>query len=571
MILYPVIWSDKLTDSTANLYYRASGEVRFKDNGVEISRGSVSFDTYFNIFSSKSFCEHTVLRTAGIDVHCTGSGSVSLYGINENGDKFELSTKQFYGEQTIRLDFDMLSAEFIFPVIQTDEKCLVTGAVYTTDAVVQKNVSAAIVICTYRREKYVYSNMERLLSWGLEIPVILVDNAGTIDSSEISYPYCTVYKNKNYGGSGGFSRGMIETVRNGNYTHIILMDDDISFERTAIEKSLAFLNFWKLEYSTCAIAGGMLQREKPYYQYEASALWKNGSLQHLKNGLDLRSVKQLFVNENNDVPNYGAWWFLCMPVRVIKEHGLPFPFFIKTDDIEYGLRTLNDIVVLNGVGVWHDSFEGKFRYHLEYYIKRNELVCDAIHSSKPMTLAINKLVRSIAKCLVGYNYRCLSFIEMAFTDFLKGPDFFLKTDEEQLNSRLMAMNEKQMPISASDIEKSESTMGAEKKKIKELLSLNGYLIPSIFLKKRVGIVDWSLGHPQNYYGYKTVIEYDSQSKCGVIRTMKRSQLFRGVWLLIKTLLALLIKYPGVRKQYQRRIGELTSLEFWCSHLDIDKI
>lgn len=572
MELYPIICPDKFCNDLTEMYYRTTGIVRCEGNIMTVSKGIVSFDTYFNIFSSGLFSAYTELTEASFEAELTGKGSIALYGMDKNGQRFKLTDKvSFCGQEKIKLSFKISDADFIYPVIQTDDECGVFNAYYSTALKPVHSVKAAIVICTYRREEYVYSNMEKMSVWQYDIPVLLIDNGGTIDPSAVVYPNCTVFRNKNYGGSGGFARGMIEAVRRGCYTHVFVMDDDISFERTAVDKTLAFLSFVKPEYSDCAVAGGMLRRDMPYFQYEASAKWENGALHHLKHGLDLRESSCLIANEANEAANYGAWWFLCMSVRTIEENGLPFPFFIKTDDIEYGLRALHDIVVINGVGVWHDPFEGKFRYYLEYYIKRNELICDAVHSEHSEYLAVKKLIRGIAKCLVGYNYNCMQFIIKAFDDFLKGPDFFNSIDEEQLNSLLSSMEERPVTMPEQDICNAEWSMGAVKKRAKQAVSLNGYLIPSCFLKKKTAVIKWACGHPENYFGYRTIIEYDPDSGLGIKRTMKRSRLFKASFVIIKYLFVILFRYKRVRTQYKLRMQDITSFEFWCRHLDVEPL
>lgn len=58
------------------------------------------------------------------------------------------------------------------------------------------------------------------------------------------------------------------------------------------------------------------------------------------------------------------------------------PFFIKGDDVEYGMRAAEELILMSGIAVWHQDFAGKYTGILEYYIKRNlaivsSLWCDA--------------------------------------------------------------------------------------------------------------------------------------------------------------------------------------------------
>lgn len=46
-----------------------------------------------------------------------------------------------------------------------------------------------------------------------------------------------------------------------------------------------------------------------------------------------------------------------MPMNLIDSKNLPIPFFIRGDDMEYCLRNMKDLILMNGVCVWHETFE----------------------------------------------------------------------------------------------------------------------------------------------------------------------------------------------------------------------
>lgn len=48
-----------------------------------------------------------------------------------------------------------------------------------------------------------------------------------------------------------------------------------------------------------------------------------------------------------------------MPIRRIREIGYPLPIFVKGDDMEYGIRNHKEVMHMNGIGVWHQSFQEK--------------------------------------------------------------------------------------------------------------------------------------------------------------------------------------------------------------------
>ena len=56
------------------------------------------------------------------------------------------------------------------------------------------------------------------------------------------------------------------------------------------------------------------------------------------------------------------------------------PFFIHGDDIEYGLRLNHSFILLNGIGVWHESFENKYQPVNIYYDTRNYLIINTLYN-----------------------------------------------------------------------------------------------------------------------------------------------------------------------------------------------
>ena len=142
----------------------------------------------------------------------------------------------------------------------------------------QNKVNLALIICTYKREAYVQKFLDsfsRIIKKNFiknRMKVYIVDNAKTL--SLLQTPEnVKIFKNKNYGGAGGFTRGIIEAVRD-KATHILLMDDDIEIEESILERLLSFLIILKKEYREYFIGGSMLIKEKPKIQCEKVGIWK---------------------------------------------------------------------------------------------------------------------------------------------------------------------------------------------------------------------------------------------------------------------------------------------------------
>ena len=151
-----------------------------------------------------------------------------------------------------------------------------------------------------------------------------------------------VSPNKNAGGVGGFTRGIIEAMslaKQRDISHVLLMDDDAMIEPASLEVTYSFLSVLKEEYQDYTLAGSIIQLNKPYLQYEEGAQWNQGAIEALKHKVDLREVKVLLLNEDeSEKVEYAGWWYCCIPLSVISKENLPLPLFIHRDDVEYGLR-----------------------------------------------------------------------------------------------------------------------------------------------------------------------------------------------------------------------------------------
>lgn len=76
---------------------------------------------------------------------------------------------------------------------------------------------------------------------------------------------------------------------------------------------------------------------------------------------------------------YAGWWFCCIPMKMIKQNGLPLPLFIRGDDVEFSLRNHAKFITMNGICIWHMGFTYKFNASMELYqVHRNSLILQAV-------------------------------------------------------------------------------------------------------------------------------------------------------------------------------------------------
>lgn len=572
----------------SNAYYKPENEsMEFEKKAV------VSFDTYFNSFSIEKWKKYTKLDTLSLKLMLKGEFRVTLLSKEKvHGEVFEKVIGQHYfkSEEKQELNIDFVSYDnkgiyfFRLEALQ-DNSCLFGGEYYTNISENEiADVNLGIVICTFKRESYIYRNMGILMDNVLSndqsplkdnLHVYISDNGQSLDKDKIKNDRIHINPNKNVGGAGGFTRGLMEildTKEKYGITHALLMDDDIIIEPQALVKTYNFLRLVKDEHKDVFIGGSMLRIDKQNVQVEAGASWNAGKLISLKSGLDLNKVDSVIYNEIEEYTEFNAWWYCCIPINVVTEENLPLPIFIRGDDVEYGLRNMKKLVLLNGICVWHEPFENKYSSFLEYYIVRNMLIDNALHFPNYSKMQFLKfLFKRVTRQVIYYRYKNIELIYRAVEDFYKGIDWIKEQDGEVLHKEIMNSGYKAQlveelnipfhyPIYSDSLEKFEP----ELKRIIRFLSLNGLLLKA----KRDNVVSMANATPTNFYRVKRALNYDVTTKKAFITEKNYKEIFKIYFKFIKIALLTLTKYDTAKKSYRTRMREITNKDFWNKYLNL---
>lgn len=438
-------------DDRLPMYVNISGDYDLEN--CALSSGSIiSFDTYFGCFSASKFLKYTCLTSATLAF--VYRGKLLCHIVSSTGavvaEREFCSDKAAAGE--IDFDFSHVSEnEVYYPVIMSlQDNTRFLGGVYRADAE-PRDIKLAIVTCTYKREEFVIRTAERMKALiddsGISdaVEYIVIDNGKTLEGKLPECDGIHLYYNKNVGGSGGFARGMIEAYRSDTeFTHILMMDDDIDFDENVLIKTVNILRLLKPGYEKLCIAGGMLRLDDPTDQFEAGARREGVNISN--KSLRFNSLDALLANDKEEKADYGGWWYYCMPMSFVGPDSLPMPYFIKDDDVEFSLRNKAQIFVINGIGVWHRDFNEKYVPYLDYYTVRNGLITNSVYHLKTSSggtagLILERICRSIVYKMPEAN----RFYSMALGDFLKGPEFFCNTDCELLNTELRCIESRHLP------------------------------------------------------------------------------------------------------------------------------
>lgn len=304
----------------------------------------------------------------------------------------------------------------------SQDAAIVSGAWYGSFSQ-WEDKKIGISITTFKRESYVTKNMALLKQFQQDHPWLylqVVDNGSTLPEEQTDR--FRLLHNPNFGGSGGFTRGLIEYVNAGNVDYVLLMDDDINIETSALERTHSLLCSLKNEFAQSFLAGAMLQMEKPVIQHENTAYWNKIISKVRGQNVNLGQIDELCKNETiiNHPNDYAGWWFCCIPVDRIKKIGYPLPTFIKSDDMEYGIRNHYELIRMNGIGVWHEAFRKKMTPIIRFFSDRNSFILNhyayGCNRSTFFIAVVGRLVKRIMKRDLAY----INVLSIALEEYQKG-------------------------------------------------------------------------------------------------------------------------------------------------------
>lgn len=582
-VLRNILFPAEKVCTVDELYFRKKNDnVKYSGaDGFMNIHGAVSFDTYFNIFPVKKYLDYCNMGKVFLELSLCGKFKVSVYGVSADREECVLTKSIVLDDKgTFTLELgDVFSEKYdnAYFTLYSDNGRFYSGKLVSERDSIQ-DVNIAVVICTFRREKFLLENHAKICAYldksdvfnSGNFHVYIVDNGRTLERDTTENSFVTLIPNENTGGSGGFTRGYYEAVHSGrNFTHILFMDDDIVLDCEMFLRVYSLLRIRSSDNKDLAVGGTMIKLSDRITQHEAGSFWDGKRHISIGEGCDLTKRKDVLNTAYYPEGDYNAWWFYCFPSDWQEKYGYPLQFFIKEDDIEYSLRCAGRIAVLSGIAVWHDDFEGKYDGFQEYYIKRNELIMTAVNDQKRYTIfQIRKLVLSVMRQTVYQRYFLADIIMRAYDDFLKGWEHFYNTDTTALNKELMESCE---PLIGDeellekygvyfDKKKYENSCTEPENLKKQALTLNGYLIPVIFYKKDKDgfyITDLAKRRIVNFYKHKVVLHYDVSRRKGFVTKQKKSKLWGNIFRLIFKSIRFAIMYPSVCKGFKKNLGKLT--------------
>ncbi|KAB1663002.1 glycosyltransferase [Pseudoclavibacter sp. CFCC 13611] len=468
----------------------------------------LSLGTYFNAFPASYWQRWTGYNSVTLTVTIKGSGQLLVIRSSARG-RYGVSNSLSVADETVSVELPLKSffdgGYYWFDVIANDGGAEISDAEWSVKVLKTFTPhTVSVAVTTFNRPSYCV-NQIKTIAHSADTRAVL-DKLYVIDqgtdhveaqqafpaaAAELGDQLALIYQ-PNLGGSGGFSRGMYETVKASTSDYVLLLDDDAICEPESIVRAVNFAQFC---LKPTLVGGGMLHlddRPVLYTQgerYDPRTAWMSPAgpdgYDHDFAAKPLRDSPLL--HRRNDV-DFNGWWMTLIPTQVIREIGLSLPAFIKWDDLEYAIRAQEhgyQTVSLPGVAVWHMAWHDKdpVRTWEEYFTHRNRVIGTLMHSRVPRggKLPLRSLLGDL-KLLLSLEYSAVHLRRLALRDAFTGPDVLSKT----IKTRLQEIREERTKFSdaqvISDVRKIPTV-----RPIVPARADGGHLIPRAALAVRTGL------------------------------------------------------------------------------------
>ncbi|MGN7703189.1 glycosyltransferase [Cellulosimicrobium sp. 22601] len=409
-----------------------------------VAGSEASFASYFNAFPLMHWAANTTFESVTVVLELSGRGQVRIVRTDARGHASRLEAVRFDGTQTVRLTVPLAGAAdggwCWFEITASSDVELASGRWEVDGAPAGGTVTVAVT--TFNKPDFCVRTLGALAEdedvLAVLDGVVVVDQGTQKVAAEAGFSEAEqglggrlrIVDQPNLGGSGGFSRGMIEATAAGS-THVMLLDDDVAIEPESIFRAVRFAD----ACSRPTIVGGhMFDMYRPTNLHAVSEIvqqsnfmWGPADPDHRLVDFSDESLRATRWLHRRPRADYNGWWMCLIPTAVVREIGLSMPYFIKWDDAEYGLRAKSagiPTVSLPGVALWHITWQDKDDAidWQAYFHARNRIVSGLLHSVQEGGGALlADSSRLNLKHLLSMQYYAATLRNTAIRDVLRGP------------------------------------------------------------------------------------------------------------------------------------------------------
>ncbi|RME58034.1 hypothetical protein D6779_07340 [Candidatus Parcubacteria bacterium] len=560
------------------LYFRGKGGYVAEPETLRLEKGAdIDFFSWYGLFNLETWRTYTACEQFFLRGKASGRVIIELWHHTGPHQRYRLASLLHESEATevftLAVPDGIHSGLLSVRVKALGDASICQLCWEGTAPQPPKPVRLGLVMTTFNRQSAALASAQRIsafiasiqeqLSPDEAVALAVVDNGRNLDLPEL--PGVVHIPNPNLGGSGGFARGLYYFKEERGFSHCLFMDDDAACETESIWRTLQLLCFSIVD--DLAIAGTLFAQSPPWLQIERGALFRYHCV-GLGHGRDLRSVRQLFKNEKSRLFDYGGWWFFAFPVSGVD---YPFPFFVRGDDVHFGLHNHLTKITLAGVSTWGEDFTAKespmtryldMRHHLMQYLLSKQLKANPL-------VWVRLILPSVLRSVLTMRYAAAEAQLLAIEHVLQGPRFWEANPAlESVWNVLRPLNEEEKPQQIPPVlEKQQISSESRSRKVwwrrlYKVMTLNGHLLPRRAWKHEPVRIDKASFELEAFLPYACVYLVTPYAEGGIRLCKDRRRFFSIVWRMLGLTGKILYSSASLQKAYRSAAPRLMSRAFW---------
>ena len=582
-----LIAPDPVINCEQDLFYHRHGLAGYDEatGSFYALRGAeIKFDSYFNAFPAYAFDLQPSNR---LEVHVKAQGKCifELVLVRPNKSWQHIFHTILDADGTTKIiEVPQVPLEgLIYARFVAIDDLSIKSIDYVVTGPMRNKVKMTGVITTFKRNDAVQKTSKRLGDYFTANPdlrddfdLLVIDNGGETDS--IGFAQGQVVKNSNYGGAGGFTRGLLESVKDGTSSHVLFMDDDAVFFPETLRRTMAILRY--AADPTLAISGSMITESHKWRLWEASAVF-NQRCRPIHNGSDLRKFEEVVATTEiaSGKNQYGGWWYFAFPIAAVRSW--PFPFFVRGDDVCFSLANEFRILNVPGIASHQEDFFAKQSPMTVYLDMRYHLVAHLMFERLELSKGgLKKMMQSyFDRFNDAYHYESAEAVLMAMEDVLKGESFWegnLDMAKRRADLSALTINEKLVsPLAFGRDETAVHSPKRHKGKWRALwrkLSFNGHALPDKFFYSKGVLFPLDVrAHARDSFRRRWTVTFDAGSRTGYICRIDKDRYFANRRRFKTVMNRLLDSYNAQKEAYRKNGETMTTRNAWERRLGMNDV
>ncbi|MFC8681034.1 glycosyltransferase [Microbacterium ureisolvens] len=579
------------TDPERAPLYARGGSPLSRTSLVLAPGETVSYATYFGAFPGGYWARYTGVSDVRVAVTIDGSASVSVCRTDANGRPSVATTaSDAAGGTVVSTSVDVNTGWVWLEVTAGADGATVSDVMWETNRAPRSDVSVTIAITTFDREEDCLRLLGRLVDPEVRSSVervVVVDQGtrrlrdahGFAEASARLGDALRLVEQPNLGGSGGFSRGMVEALDEQS-SHVLLLDDDVDLEPESLDRVARFAAHAD---GPLLVGAQMLSLIDPtilhsFGEHVARRGFWWEPVEPSLSSVDLAraTVENTPALSRRIDVDFNGWWMCLVPSAVVEDVGASLPLFIKWDDAEFGLRAAEAgvrTVTLPGAALWHMPWTAKDDGldWQAYFQLRNRLVAALIHAGRRGSGVIGSSFLQDINHLLCAQYGSVVVRNQALRDILDGPEHLERTLREGPGrpARLLA-GERQVVVPVAKLPETRPTTVMRPSGVMSMVARAGQVVVHQLRRPRPSTkpvrlprVDgkwWSLGV------LDTAIVEAASGRGAFVAVRDRSRARRLLWQAVALRMRLWATWPGRAREYRAAAPALASPAAWRERL-----